>query len=190
MYISAFRHLLGPAAAILLLAIGPAGNTAQAQSQPAAQQAVSGRIKVNGKSVPPGYAIPSDSIVEAGAKSSAVVSLGKLGRVEVLPSSKMKISFDNTSITVALESGGARIWKAEGATATVTTNDGEVLATTPLAGSFTVDTQCGNTLVTAHDSSVELRASGEPRTVSPGAEAAAGTSRTGCKPRVKRPTKL
>ena len=151
------------------------------QTDPAPKQATSGRIKVNGKSVPPGFAIATNSTVESDARSSAVVSLGKLGRVEVLPTSKMKITFDDTQINVALLSGGARILKAEGSTVLVTTSDAEVAATTPLAGSFTVDTECGDTLVTAHDVSVELRVKGDVRTVMPAAQSNAGVARSNCK---------
>lgn len=171
---------------LVVMALLAAAINVPAQTQPSAEQATSDRIKVNGKFVPPGFAIATNSVVESGPKSSAVVSLGKLGRVEVLPSSKMKITFDDTHITVALSSGGARVFKAEGATASVTTKDGEVSASTPLAGSFTVDTECGDSVVTANEISVELRLHGETRTLLPGARSTAGVARANCKPTRRR----
>lgn len=177
----ALRGLLAtaPFTTVVLLAVPV--NLA-AQTQPSAEQATSGWIKVNGKSVPPGFALAKDSTIESGPKSSAVVSLGKLGRVEVFPSSKMKITFDETQFNVVLSAGGARIYKAEGATVSVTTKDGEVSTTAPVAGSYTVDTECGDTFVTAHDLSVVLRIKEETRTLSPGARSKAGVARPDCKP--------
>jgi ferric-dicitrate binding protein FerR (iron transport regulator) len=144
---------------------------------------LSGKIKVNGKGAAPGFAVGSGDTVETAKGSSAVVSLGKLGRVQVLPGSKMKVTFDDVSFTVSLESGAALVSKAEGMTATVSTKDAEVVATTPLAGSFTVDTGCGNSIVTAHDASVELRTGDETYVVMPGSQRSAGRPRVGCKPK-------
>ena len=43
-------------------------------------------------------------------------------------------------------------------TATVSTKDAEVVATTPLEAVFVVDTECGNTVVSPSTGTVELRA--------------------------------
>jgi hypothetical protein len=172
-------------AAILSLQMAPRPVAAQEPTVPAGQQIVSGKIKVNGKSVAPGFTIASDSMVETAKGSSAVVSLGKLGRVEVLPDSRMKITFDSNSMTIAVESGGARILKSEGATAKVTTRDGEIVASTPLAASFTVDTVCGDTVVNAEDATVELHANNEVQMILPGSKRATGKAIRRCKPRTK-----
>jgi ferric-dicitrate binding protein FerR (iron transport regulator) len=157
---------------------------AQEPAAPLSRQIVSGKIKVNGKSVAPGFEFASGDTVETAKGSSAVVSLGKLGRVEVLPASKMKVTFDDTSATISIEVGGVRVSKSEGSSVIVSTKDGEVVANTPLQGSFTVDTSCGNTLVNANTVTVELRATGgEGKSVEPGKNGSIGRARTGCKPR-------
>lgn len=151
---------------------------------PTAQLVVSGKIKVNGKAVAPGFAIATGDQITTEAKSSAVVSLGKLGRVEVWPSSDMKVTFDDTSLNVDLDAGAVRVSKAEGKTASVATQDGAVLANTPLAGSFTVDMDCGNTIVTSNTIAVDLRsASDRATTIKPGNHSSLGKPRAGCKPR-------
>lgn len=181
------RYLLLTIALFATSGFAQASYKIQDPTAPVSQQVVSGKVKVNGRSVAPGFAVGSGDTVETAKGSSAVVSLGKLGRVEVLPGSKMKVTFDDVSLTVSLESGAVRISKAEGMTATVSTKDGEVVSTTPLAGSFTVDTSCGNTIVAAHNASVELRAGGDAHMVMPGSQRSAGNPRPGCKPRPTSP---
>jgi hypothetical protein len=72
---------------------------------------VDGRVTVNGTSASSGATVSSDSTIETAAKSSAVVSLGKLGRVEVLPETKLVLRYDDSSISILLDSGGVRIPK-------------------------------------------------------------------------------
>lgn len=162
------------------------------QNQPGqtSRQVVSGKIKVNGKSVPPGFEIAPGDTVETAKGSSAVVSLGKLGRVEVLPSSKMKVSFDNSTITIKLDAGGTRVTKAEGMTATVATRDAEVVAITPLEAVFVVDTECGNTLVSPSTGTVELRAGNSVKQVAAGSQDTAGQAVKGCKSTRQRISKV
>ena len=163
-------------------------NESQQPTAPAAQLVLSGKIKVNGKAVAPGFAIAPGDQITTEAKSSAVVSLGKLGRVEVWPSSDMKVTFDDTSMNIDLDAGAVRVSKAEGTTASVATRDGAVLANTPLAGSFTVDMDCGNTIVTNNTIAVDVRSTEDRAiTLRPGKHGSIGTPRAGCKPR---PAKL
>jgi ribosomal 50S subunit-recycling heat shock protein len=168
-----------------LLSVVAAAQESQQQSPPASHQVVSGKIKLNGKNVAPGFAVATGDMVETAKGSSAVVSLGKLGRVEALPATKMKVSFDDVSMSIELQSGGARVSKAEGVTAKVVTKDAEVVAITPLAALFTVDTECGNTVAAAHNASIELRTGADSQLISPGSEHAKGTQRRGCKARTK-----
>lgn len=153
------------------------------QTRPASRQVVSGKIKVNGKSVAPGFDITSGDTVETAKGSSAVVSLGKLGRVESLPSSKMTITFDTSNINIKLESGGVRVTKAEGMVATVSTRDAEVVAVTPLEAIFVVDRECSDTLVNVGTGTVELRAGNSVKQIAAGSQDTAGQARVGCQRR-------
>lgn len=182
--IEVLRNFLLATCLIFLVVTCPLAKELRQQNAPAAELVLSGTVKVNGKAVAPGFAIATGDKVSTAAKSSAVVSLGNLGRVEALPDSEMTITFDESSINIELDAGAVRVSKAEGMTATVSTKDGAVLANTPLAGSFTVDTACGNTVVTAHNVAVELRATGgEGRTVDPGKHDSVGKARPGCRPK-------
>ncbi|HEV7684535.1 MAG TPA: hypothetical protein VGO68_20670 [Pyrinomonadaceae bacterium] len=81
---------------------------------------VTGMVKVNGKPAATGDIVTSGSGVETAKGSSAVVSLGKLGRVEALPETKMHVRWNDTSISVVLEAGSVRVATGEGITATIT----------------------------------------------------------------------
>jgi len=93
---------------------------AQAQ-EPMGQLTVTGKVKVNGKPAATGDIVSSGSTVETAKGSSAVVSLGKLGRVEALPETRMKLRYDDTSISILLDAGSARVSTGPGVAATVTT---------------------------------------------------------------------
>lgn len=93
---------------------------------------LTGRVKVNGQPAATGDIVSSGSSVETAKGSSAVVSLGKLGRVEALPETRMKLSFSrpagdeemqNSSISIVLETGKVRVQTGPGVAATITSKD-------------------------------------------------------------------
>lgn len=90
----------------------------QAQDQ-IGKLTVTGMVKVNGKPAATGDIVSSGSTVETTKGSSAVVSLGKLGRVEAQAETKMQLRWDETSITIMLEAGRVRVSTGSGVTATV-----------------------------------------------------------------------
>jgi hypothetical protein len=144
---------------------------------------IDGRVSVNGAPAVKGATVLTDSTIKTEAKSSSVVSLGKLGRVEVLPESTMKLSFTDSGIMVSmLEAGRVRISSSPGVSTKATTNDGEVVATGAQMNEFTVDTSCGNTLVSVNKGTVELRAGTTVKQIAAGGQDTAGTARPGCTP--------
>lgn len=84
------------------------------------QLTVTGMVKVNGKPAATGDIVASGSGVETAKGSSAVVSLGKLGRVEALPQTKMHVRWNDTSISVVVDAGSVKVETGEGVTATIT----------------------------------------------------------------------
>src|SRR5215203_289995 len=136
---------------------------------------VEGQVSVNGTSAISGATVFSDSTVTTAARSSAVVSLGKLGRVEVLPDSTMKLSFSDPNVSVGmLDQGRVRLSSSSNVTAKVTTKDGEVVATGNQRNEFTVDTHCGNTFVSVAKGKVELRAGSTVKQIAAGNQDTAG----------------
>ena len=137
-------------------------------------------VTVNGTSAISGATVFSDSTVTTGQNSSAVVSLGKLGRVEVLPESSLKLSFNDTGITVTLDQGRIGVSSLPRIDATVTTADGSVVAIDDKRNEFVVDVTCGNTLVAVRKGTVELRTGSTVKQIAAGGQDTAGTATPGC----------
>ncbi len=145
------------------------------QTGPSGELSVSGQVTVNGQNAISGATVFSDSTVTTAKGSSAVVSLGKLGRVEVLPESSLKLSFTDSGISATLEAGRVRV--SSGGMASVMTKDGSVIASN--ASVFTVDVECGNTKVDTQSGNVELRAGGSVKQIAAGSQDSAGMAAPG-----------
>jgi hypothetical protein len=144
---------------------------------------IDGQVTVNGTQAISGATVFSDSTVTTAARSSAVVSLGKLGRVEVLPQSTMKLIFSDESVSVGmLDAGRVRISSSSNVTAKATTRNGEVISTGNQRNEFIVDTSCGNTFVSVKKGTVELRAGSTVKQIAAGNQDTAGTATPGCTP--------
>ncbi len=144
---------------------------------------VEGEVTVNGTAAISGATVFSDSTVTTAARSSAVVSLGKLGRVEVFPSSTMKLTFSDPNVTVAmLDQGRVRVSSSSGVNASVNTRDGNIKTTGNQRNEFIVDTSCGNTFISVKKGTVELRAGDSVKQIAAGSQDTAGTATPGCTP--------
>jgi len=97
--------------ALAICAVPPTDRASAASNQaaPTGQLTVVGRVTVNGQPAATGDTISSGSVVAPAKGSSAVVSLGKLGRVEALPETRMKLRFDDTSISILLGAGSVKV---------------------------------------------------------------------------------
>ena len=87
------------------------------------QLTVTGMVKLNGRPAATGDIVSSGSPVETAKGSSAVVSLGKLGRVEALPETRMKLRYDDSSISILIDAGSVRVQTGPGVAATITRTD-------------------------------------------------------------------
>ncbi|PYS93842.1 MAG: hypothetical protein DMF64_03515 [Acidobacteria bacterium] len=146
---------------------------------PSGQLTVNGTVSVNGQSAISGATVFTDSTITTAENSSAVVSLGKLGRVELLPNSSIKLSFTDASISALLDAGRVRFATSTGVAATVTTKDGAAVADNSMPNVFTVDVECGNTQVATQTGKVELRAGNQVQQIAAGSSAAAGQAAPG-----------
>jgi len=141
-----------------------------------------GSVMVDGQPAKLNSAVSSGSTVTTAKGSSAVVSLGKLGRVEVMPSSIMKLEYGNTGgATAMLSQGRVRVSSSSGVSATVKTGDAEIISNPSRASRFTVDVSCGDTLVSVQSGRVELRAGNSVKQIAAGGQDTAGTAQPGCK---------
>jgi len=149
------------------------------QTKMSGELSVSGQVTVNGTSAISGATVFSDSTVQTAANSSAVVSLGKLGRVELLPNTTVKLSFSAGNISASLDSGRLQVSTLAGTSAIVTTKDGAAVADATQASTFMVDVECGDMRVNSQAGLVELRAAGKTVQVAAGSTETAGTPQPG-----------
>jgi hypothetical protein len=149
------------------------------QKGPSGELSVSGQVTVNGQAAISGATIFTDSVIATGANSSAVVSLGKLGRVELFPNSSVKVSFSEANISASLDAGRIQVSTLAGVSAIVTAKDGAAVADARQASTFMVDVECGNMIVASQGGLVELRAAGKTVPVAAGTSESAGTPQPG-----------
>jgi len=166
-------------AAAILSVYSMVALAAPGQKAPSGELSVSGQVTVNGQAAISGATVFSDSVVATGTNSSATVSLGKLGRVELMPSSSIKLSFSESNISGALDAGRVQVSTLAGTSAIVTTKDGSAVADASQAASFTVDVECGNTIVASQGGMVELRGAGNAKAIAAGTSASAGEPQPG-----------
>ncbi|MDQ3649516.1 MAG: hypothetical protein M3458_04400 [Acidobacteriota bacterium] len=152
---------------------------AQGQTGPSGDLSVVGEVSVNGAKAISGATVFSDSTITTAQNSSAVVSLGKLGRVELLPNSSLKINFTDASIAGSLDAGRVRLSTPSGVTANVTTKDGSAIADSSQPNVFLVDVECGNTVINTQTGRVELRAGTTAKQITAGNQDTAGQAAPG-----------
>ena len=152
---------------------------AQGQKGASGDLSVVGDVTVNGASAISGATVFSDSTITTAKGSSAVVSLGKLGRVEVLPESSLKLSFTETGITGMLDAGRVRVSSSSGTSAVITTKDGSAVADNGQPNVFLIDVECGNTVVSTQSGRVELRTGDSVKQIAAGNQDTAGQAAPG-----------
>lgn len=144
---------------------------------------VTGQVSVNGQTAVSNSTIVSGSTVVTGAGSSAIISLGKLGRIEVLADSNIVLNFADDSIVAIVSAGKSRFATAPGVAATVTTKDTTVLADSSQTDNFLVEVECSHTHVDTTAGVVTMREGTADKQVAAGTSASAGNlAQTGCKP--------
>jgi len=144
---------------------------------------VTGQVTVNGQPAVSNATILSGAVIETGANSSAVVSLGKLGRIEILADSNLTLNFSAGSITAIVQMGKARFSSSAGVATTVTTKDATAIADSGQADNFLVEVECSHTHVDTTTGAVTMRVGANDKQVAAGTTATAGNlSQAGCKP--------
>jgi hypothetical protein len=184
-WILMFCLTLAVVAGMSQLALPAAGAEEQA-----GQMTVTGTVKVDGKPVATGDILPSGSEIQTAKGSSAVVSLGSLGRVEVLPSTTVKLRYDGVSTThnpasvaILLGDGSVKVSTGDGIRFNI---ESGMTATRPVSRTeqnvFTVDSTCGNTLVSVAQGKVELLDANKVKQIVAGGQDRGGQAKRGCTP--------
>ncbi len=150
---------------------------------------VNGQVTVNGQTVTSNSTVTSGSTIVTGTNSTAIVSLGKNGRVEVLGDSSVTLKFTGNSIVGMLTAGKVLVSNSAGIATTVTTRNATVIADAGQADNFSVDVGCSDevrctqTYVETTVGLVTLRNGSTDKQVAAGTNATYGNpSQTGCRP--------
>lgn len=144
---------------------------------------VTGQVTVNGQNAVSNATIISGSTIVTGQNSSAIISLGKTGRVELQANSNLVLNFSDNSIVGILSSGKAHVSNGAGVATTFTTKDTTVIADAGQADNFVVEVECSHTHVDTTGGLVTMREGTNDKQVAAGTSAVAGNlSQTGCQP--------
>ena len=144
---------------------------------------VTGQVTVNGQPAVSNSTILSGAVITTGSGSSAVVSMGKLGRVEVQSDSSLTLNFSDSGIVAMLDSGRARISSSPGVATTLTTKNATFIGDSGQANNFVVEAECSHSHVDTTTGIVTMRQGSTDKQVVAGTTATAGNLvQTGCKP--------
>jgi ferric-dicitrate binding protein FerR (iron transport regulator) len=140
-----------------------------------AELLISGQVTVNGQKAISGGTLFSGSTIVTADNSSAIVSLSKMGRVELSPNSSLILNFTEDGVTGMLDKGVASVSTVAGVSVNLATKDGAVVVDGSQATSFTVTTNRGNTVVTTASGIAELRSGAASQQIAAGESGTAGT---------------
>lgn len=144
---------------------------------------VSGTVTVNGQTTVSNSTVTSGSTIVTAAGSSAVISLGKVGRIELQENSNMVLNFSASGIVAIISSGKAHVANGTGVSATISTKDATVIADATQSNNFQVGIDGTYTYVNVTSGNVTMREGTNDRQVAAGSSATAGeVGQTGCEP--------
>jgi hypothetical protein len=153
----------------------PSGSTAEIS--------VTGQVTVNGQPAVSNSTIISGSTIVTGTDSTATISIGKTGRVELMGDSNLALQFSDTSITGVISSGKVRVTNSAGVAATITSKDAVAIADAGQSDTFVVEVECSHTHVDTMAGIVTVREGTNDKQVVAGTSATAGNlAQTGCQP--------
>jgi hypothetical protein len=148
-----------------------------------AEITVTGQVTVDGQPVVSNSTIVSGNSIVTGSNSTATISLGKLGKIEILADSALMLKFGEANITGVLSAGKLQVSNSVGIATSVTTKDAVVIADSAQANYFTVEVACADTVATTISGLVTMRNGGIDKQVAAGTDASVGIpAQAGCKP--------
>ncbi len=155
----------------------------------AAEITVTGQVTVNGQPAVSNATVLSGAVIATSPNSSATISLGKNGRVEIDQSTSVTLNFGPNSIVVmvdsptTVDSSKVRIASAAGVSTTATTKNATFIADSSQADNFALEVECSHTHIDTTSGSVTMREGATDHQVAAGGTAVAGNlNQPGCKP--------
>jgi hypothetical protein len=147
--------------------------------KPAGDVSVAGPVFVNGEAAQSGATFFSGGEVQTGEGARAVLSLGAEGRAELMPRSSLKLDFGDGHVAAALGSGGVRLSKPKGVSATVATPDGSASAGPEESAVFLLKLEEGRATVEAESGRVTFRSGEKAVEVGAGGRYTSGQEKPG-----------
>ncbi len=170
---------------ILMVTVGSSycliASTAFAQVSPklVGQLSVRGQVSLNGINTTSGATIFGGSQIKTGANGSAIISLGKMGQVDLEPESELTLRLEAGILGGHLRSGRATISAPIGIAVNLATMDGVAVADGKQASVLTVDMTSGNTRVVSVRSEARFTSGDKVEVVAAGQEVSVGTQSVG-----------
>jgi hypothetical protein len=106
-----------------------------------------GEVTVDGQKVTSGGTFFSDSTIVTAADSRVVLSLGKLGRIELLPNSSLSLTLADSGISGTMNSGRSRVSTPAGVAVNIATKDGAINVDGSEATSVDINTENVSTII-------------------------------------------
>ena len=117
-------------------------------------------VALNGENAITGRTFFSSATIETPENSSAIINLGKLGRVSLSPNSTLSLALTENGISGELSSGQVQVFNSQGVAVIIRTHDNVVTNDANQAGDVTVDVTSGSTVATSETGEAFLN--GEP----------------------------
>jgi hypothetical protein len=133
-----------------------------------------GEVMIDGQKVTSGGTFFSDSTIVTGTDSRVVLSLGKLGRVELLPNSSLSLTLAENGITGTMNSGRSRVSTPAGVAVNITTKDGAINIDGNEATSVDINTENVSTIIGTESGLAVLKSGDLVNEVSAGENGVAG----------------
>lgn len=137
-----------------------------------------GTVIIDGNPVLVTSTLRSGRTISTLAGSSAVIYLGKLGRVELLENSKIDLNFDQHGFTGIVQEGKVKVASNIGFTGTMTTSHGVAFGNPAEFNLFLVERECPHSHVESFSGDVVLRTANSDRKVGVGTSLTAGNLNT------------
>ncbi len=113
-------------------------------------------VLLNGERAFSGQTFFSSGRISTSETSSATISLGKLGHINLSPNSILNLNFTENNISGKLSAGQIKVFAKEGVLVNIQTVDGTVNNDAKLNSVYTIDVQSGTTQTSAEQGSVSL----------------------------------
>jgi hypothetical protein len=141
---------------------------------------ITGQVLINGQAAVSHSTIVSGNTIATAADSSAIINLGKNGRIEILDKSSLTLNFTENSISGTLASGNIRVANAAGVGTTFTTSNSTVISDSAQANTFSIGvdcaeaSKCSETAVETVSGLVTLRKGSTDRQIAAGMDSTGG----------------